>query len=194
MPQIMAPLAMAVGISVSLIVIAVIVRRTMQEAELESTIENEERCKTCKDKYPVHDLCSTIPHICDTKDKAIYAAELYFEEATGGLPPVQAVLEEPGRSNDSCKQPGMHVELEIQLPKGIVEVVGENINHPGSLVSCNCCRETSKGPQIDEQWGVTAKLVTFEAKDNITGKTYILFDKHSGSRLLINAELPGCGW
>jgi len=74
MPQVMAPLTMAVGVSVTLIVIAVIVRRIMQEAELESMVEESKcgcifkrevyyggNCKTCIYQCPGYGAPVTFP-------------------------------------------------------------------------------------------------------------------------------------
>jgi hypothetical protein len=47
MPQIMAPLAVAVGISVILIIIAYQLRQAMIEAQLEGQVGEDERCKKC---------------------------------------------------------------------------------------------------------------------------------------------------
>lgn len=165
-------------------------------------ITNSTLCVLGCRNYPqtiVAKQCKEIPHICDDKEKALYAAKQYFE------PIVKTeILEEFPKilntSSQICLNPGQHEELYFFLPKNvvgapeIVEALGpdKTTNHPGSLVSCYCCRNDPKAPggyKIEEMWGVTRKITEF----NYNGYTFFR-EVNERNRHLNDSELLGCGY
>ncbi|OQW91340.1 MAG: hypothetical protein BWK78_04935 [Thiotrichaceae bacterium IS1] len=148
MPQVIAPLAVAVGISVVLIIITYQLRQTMMEAQLESPGGEDERCKeNCATKYPTYwkggVLTSQYPSYRYASE---FAVKNELEAITGCIGAKKknevSAIKGPCSVGKPSTASGTHI---VYMCQG---------NYLGSVGCCPCCQDTLKGPSIKKRFSI----------------------------------------
>jgi len=149
-PQVMAPLAVAVGISVVLIIITYQLRQTMMEAQLEDQVGEDERCKkSCSDEpYNKYWSCSQLQANWTEYQFATERALRNRLETITNCKGSSIYKVDPAETGPCSidRQPpetqGTHILYYHQ---------GKKL---GSGFSCPCCRNLPDGPKLQKLYAI----------------------------------------